>query len=89
MWNSINTNGIWQGEVVNKKKNGEEIVIDASLNTFQDNNENYVLIIVQDVTQRLQSEERLIKINHELKLLNKINDLEKENIDYVVKTTEL
>jgi len=57
-----------------KKKNGEEIIIDASLNTFQDNKENYVLIIIQDVTQRLQSEEKLIKINHELKLLNKIND---------------
>ena len=58
-----------------KKKNGEEITIEASLNTFEINNERFVLLIIQDVTHRILSEQKLIKTNQELTLLNKINDL--------------
>src|SRR5574343_1335368 len=58
-----------------RKKNGEEITIEASLNTFEIGGERFVLLIVQDVTHRIQSEKRLIKTNQELLLLNRINDL--------------
>src|SRR5574343_163361 len=58
-----------------RKKNGEEITIEASLNTFEIAGERFVLLIIQDVTRRIQSEQRLIKTNKELLLLNRINDL--------------
>ena len=58
-----------------RKKNGEEITIEASLNTFEINQERFVLLIIQDVTHRILSEQKLIKTNQELTLLNKINDL--------------
>lgn len=57
-----------------RKKNGEEILIEASLNTFQVGTEKFFLFILQDVTHRIRTEEGLKKKNTELSLLNRVND---------------
>lgn len=58
-----------------RKKNGEEIIIEASLNSFELNNEKQVLVILQDITERLKNEQRIKRANHELGLQNAVNDL--------------
>lgn len=58
-----------------KKKDGNSVIIEASFNMFQLEGEKYVLIIVQDISHRIQSENFLKKANRELGLLNGINDI--------------
>jgi len=52
-----------------KHKSGEEIIIEASLSSFTLNNEPHVLVILQDVTQRIESDK---KIASQLEQLKKI-----------------
>lgn len=51
------------------KKNGEEIQIETSLNTFELDNEVFVLVILQDVTARIHSEQRIKKQVEQLKAI--------------------
>ena len=52
------------------KKDGKEIIIEASLNTFQLNNEKYILAIIQDVTQRVKSEQQIANQLERLKAIS-------------------
>ncbi len=52
------------------KKDGKEIIIEASLNTFQLNNEQYILAIIQDVTQRVKSEKQIANQLERLKAIS-------------------
>lgn len=52
------------------RKDGKEIIIEASLNTFQLNNEQYILAIIQDVTQRVDSEQQIANQLERLKAIS-------------------
>lgn len=58
-----------------RKKNGAELIIEANINSFELEDETFILIILQDITHRILTEQKLKKNNRELTLLNKINDL--------------
>jgi len=50
-----------------KHKTGKEIVIEASLSSFSLNNEPHVLVILQDVTQRIESDKKIASQLEQLK----------------------
>lgn len=56
------------------QKSGEEIVIEASLNTFEFDGKTNVLLMIQEVTQRVKAAQELERLNFNLNLLNQVND---------------
>lgn len=60
MWHSLNTNHSWQGEIWNKKKNGEEIAEWITMNAIIDSDgkpSRYVAIF-SDITQQNRQREK-------------------------------
>ncbi|MDH4944671.1 EAL domain-containing protein [Sulfurimonas sp. C5] len=57
MWADINTYGSWQGEIVDRKKNGETYISESSIIAVKQNDEimNYIAIS-SDVTHRKEQE---------------------------------
>ncbi|MCK9283231.1 MAG: EAL domain-containing protein [Rhodocyclaceae bacterium] len=66
MWESLNQNGEWQGEVVNRRKNGEEYLEWLSISVLKDDTGktlNYVAAF-SDISIRRQIEERVHFLTH-------------------------
>ncbi|WP_284642929.1 EAL domain-containing protein [Paenibacillus silviterrae] len=66
MWKSIHETGSWQGEIWNKRKNGElypEWLTIQAVKDAQDQVSNYVAIFT-DITKRKQAEEKLTFLAH-------------------------
>ncbi|WP_256760569.1 EAL domain-containing protein [Cohnella sp. WQ 127256] len=66
MWERIHTIGFWQGEIWNKRKNGELYAEWLSISTLRDDEghiTNY-LGMFTDITERKQSEEHLKHLAH-------------------------
>lgn len=66
MWERIHTIGFWQGEIWNKRKNGEIYAEWLSISTLRDDEghiTNY-LGMFTDITERKQSEEHLKHLAH-------------------------
>ncbi|AMK77447.1 MULTISPECIES: sensor domain-containing diguanylate cyclase [Methylomonas] len=63
MWQTINTEGQWQGEIWNRRKNGELYVEQLSINTIFDRNGMPLrrIGLFFDITQRKLGEEQLWK----------------------------
>ncbi len=57
-----------------KKKSGQLIPVDMTINTFSDNSVNYVMTTLRDVTERIKYEDKIVAMNDELKLLNANKD---------------
>lgn len=62
MWESINRTGGWQGEIINRKKNGEEILVLLSITPIYESNQiaGYMAIEI-DTRERKEMEERLLQ----------------------------
>ncbi len=78
MWRSINTYGIWQGEIWNRRKNGEvfpEWLTITAITDNKNNISNYVASFVDLTEQRLQQEtiERAAAEEHVLAELLRIS----------------
>ena len=61
LWNTIAGGGVWRGELLNKRKNGElfwELASIAPVKDERDTITNYVAV-KQDITERRQTEEQL------------------------------
>lgn len=61
LWNLLQKEGVWKGELWNHKKNGEEYVENTTINAVYDDNNivrNYVAIFT-DITQQKQYEQEL------------------------------
>jgi diguanylate cyclase (GGDEF)-like protein/PAS domain S-box-containing protein len=66
MWMSINETGQWQGEIWNRRKNGEIYPEWLSIGTVKDEKgavDNYIAIF-NDITQRKESEQRIQFLAH-------------------------
>jgi diguanylate cyclase (GGDEF)-like protein/PAS domain S-box-containing protein len=59
MWSSLQTFGNWQGEIVNRRKNGENYAEWLSINTVRDENNEVRqrIAIFSDITDKKRSEE--------------------------------
>ncbi len=83
LWQTIKTGEIWQGEVLNKRKNGELYIEEMTIAPLLNENEeisNYIAI-KQDVTERSQTEREIRQRTEELVLINKINDATNQGMD--------
>jgi diguanylate cyclase (GGDEF)-like protein/PAS domain S-box-containing protein len=66
MWQSINETGRWQGEIWNRRKNGETFPEWLSIGAVKDENGQVVnyIAIFNDITQRKESEQRIQFLAH-------------------------
>jgi diguanylate cyclase (GGDEF)-like protein/PAS domain S-box-containing protein len=71
LWRSIRERGYWQGEIWNKRKNGEVFVEWQNIMQLCDARGRiaYYGAIFSDITERKRVEERIISQNHELEKL--------------------
>ena len=68
MWQAVNDTGRWDGEIINRRKNGEFYAQWLIISRVQDeagNVANYVAIAV-DITERKQSERRMQELSQHL-----------------------
>jgi len=66
MWNTIKTTGSWQGEIFNRRKNGEFFTEWLSINEVRDNEgnlTNYVSLF-SDISERKAAEEHMHNLAH-------------------------
>jgi PAS domain S-box-containing protein len=81
--NSLRTSGFWRGEVVHRKKTGEEICIEGSVTQMEGGPETGVsyLAINRDVTQRRHAEILLSQAREELeeRVLKRTAELRRAN----------
>lgn len=64
-----------KGNFIAVRKDGVNILVEMGFNTLEVDNEQYLLVMIQDVTEQIDREKQLKKANHQLILLNKINDI--------------
>lgn len=68
LWNAISKGQVWQGELLNRKKDGELFWEYATISPVkdQDGTATHYLAIKEDITKRKQAEESVKKANQEL-----------------------
>lgn len=61
MWASILQNGLWQGELINRRKDGRSYDVNLSISASRDSNGSlqHYIGIASDITSRKKAEERL------------------------------
>jgi len=66
MWESLNTSGQWQGDVIDRRKDGALIPMRASINQVKnaDNQLTHYVAILSDISERKAEEEHLRHIAH-------------------------
>jgi PAS domain S-box-containing protein len=66
LWENLSSDGEWRGELLNKKKNGEEFWESASISPINnDKGEiSHFVAVKQDITERKQMEAELIQAKH-------------------------
>jgi len=77
LWEKINTNGYWRGEIVNKTKRGKEITQWVTINSIYDASktlQNY-LAILTDMTQIKKAEEKVAYLAYHDSLTGLYNNI--------------
>jgi len=84
MWDQILTQGTWQGELWDRRKNGERYYEQLSITTVRepDGNITYYHALIRDVTDRKMAEEALWLVNDNLERLvtERTADLQTANL---------
>ena len=68
MWNQLSTEGYWQGEIINRRKDGEIYIEWLSVNTIKDKNgniENFIGIFSDVTHQRKDAQEHAYLATHD------------------------
>jgi len=83
LWDTISTGQIWQGEIINKRKDGElytEEMTIAPLLSEENEISNYIAI-KQDITERKRTEKEIRQRTEDLALINTINNAVNQGMD--------
>ena len=83
LWKEISTGRVWQGEVTNKRANGELYIEEMTITPLiDDQNEivNYIAI-KQDITEKVRNRQKIIQRTEDLVLINEINNMIREGQD--------
>lgn len=66
IWTCINENGVWQGEITNKRKNGECFVSWQIIKAVKDSagNIQQYMSIFTDITEKKKAEEHIFQLAH-------------------------
>ena len=59
MWYHIHTHHIWQGEVINQRKDGKELYENLTIIKLRDQNSFFYVSIFSDITERIFHEQQL------------------------------
>jgi diguanylate cyclase (GGDEF)-like protein/PAS domain S-box-containing protein len=87
MWSEINQNSIWQGEVINKRKDGEEVNEHLTIMKLEDENSFNYVSVFSDITKTkrqnellefLASHDNLTNLLNRNEMLIRINDATNE-----------
>jgi len=80
LWNTIGKGEVWQGEFINKRKNGELYCELATISSVRDQagEMTHYLAITEDITQRKQTEESLRAEEFKNKKLQQLDKLKDE-----------
>lgn len=81
LWETILAGGEWRGELVNRKKNGEEYFEAVSISPITDSRGvvTHFVAVKEDITGRKQAEEEIHQVNRQLQLqLDEIRLLQDE-----------
>ncbi len=57
-----------------RKKDGSSIPVDLTINTLKNDDHNLIIVAVRDITERVEQEEQINRMNKELKALNASKD---------------
>ncbi len=84
MWNVLSRGEVWQGEMLNRKKNGELYWEFATISPVKDKNGRvtHYVAVKDDITRRKEIEEALRKRNYELALINHVSQAFSSNLEF-------
>jgi PAS domain S-box-containing protein len=74
IWETILAKGEWQGEILNRKKDGDSYWFSASISSIRDSQGviTHFVEVQEDITERRKTEEAMHQRNRELSLLNRV-----------------
>lgn len=77
MWEAINTTGHWEGEIWNKRKNGELFPEFLNINTVADANGqvDHYIALFSDISEEKETEEKQERLQHDLQQAQKMESL--------------
>ena len=84
MWNAISKGEVWQGEMLNRKKNGELYWEFANISQVKDKNGRvtHYVDVKEDITKRKEIEAALRQRNYELALINHTSQAFSSNLEF-------
>jgi diguanylate cyclase (GGDEF)-like protein/PAS domain S-box-containing protein len=89
MWNSIKTNGIWSGEIINSTKDATLIYENLTIIKMQHNSEVYYLSIFSDITEHVHNTKELDYMSTHDTLTGLLNRSEVlSQIDHAIKLSQ-
>jgi len=92
LWQTLLAGGIWQGELHNRKKNGELFIEQAVIAPVLDANGvvTHYVALKQNITRRKQAEQMLLtSLNEKVALLNEVHHRVKNNLQVITSLLRL
>lgn len=92
LWQTLLAGGIWQGELHNRKKNGELFIEQAVIAPVLDANglATHYVALKQNITRRKQAEQMLLtSLNEKVALLNEVHHRVKNNLQVITSLLRL
>ncbi|MBK8726539.1 MAG: PAS domain S-box protein [Holophagaceae bacterium] len=76
MWEVLEAGRVWQGEIVNRRKDGSLYTEDMTITPLKDEGGEitHFVAVKQDISLRKQAEDELAKVNRSLRMLSACNE---------------
>lgn len=77
MWETIDSGSIWEGQIVNERKNGEQCWVDMTIAPIvgEDGSVEKYVAVDTDVTERRERKEQITEQKDKLQALNRTNEV--------------